>query len=495
VGATGWALVAIVIFGAALRFTDLGHQAFWGDEAYTDRILGLGGFWDLPHNVSETESAPLPYYLITWVWAAVFGSDEAGIRSLSALLGTLTIPVMYLAVRELSTPRAGLIAAALCACNPVLVWYSQEARAYALYLFLVAASFWLFARALKDPRRRLLAAWAVVSVAAVASFYLAAIPVALEAALLLWLCKERRPGVLVASAVVVVAVGAMVPYARDHTVGQAWIAGIDLGERLAQTPELFLVGNSDPAKATVFISAFVVLAALGAVAYRGEGWERRAIAIPLVIGVVGLAVVAAGRLVDADYFLGRNVLFAWVPLAAAVSVALGSRRLRLIGPAAAGLLCAIGVWLVLEVKRDVELQRVDFRTAAEMIGPPPSDHARMIVASGSFLSSALRSYLPGVSDQPLYVTPADSAVLPPSTEVVVLNYDRPERGRLCWWGSACAMPRGDVPEIHSPAFHPVERSSAGLFTLTRYRSSGPRRLTVLLGDDSEVLTQGPEPGA
>jgi uncharacterized membrane protein len=43
--------------------------------------------------VASGESTPPLYYAIAWVWAKVLSTSESGLRSLSALLGTATIPV------------------------------------------------------------------------------------------------------------------------------------------------------------------------------------------------------------------------------------------------------------------------------------------------------------------------------------------------------------------------------------------------------------------
>ena len=59
-----------------------------------------------------------------------------------------TVPVAYLLGAELRGRRAGLAAAALVAVNPMLLWYSQEARAYALFSLLTAVSLLYFVRAL-----------------------------------------------------------------------------------------------------------------------------------------------------------------------------------------------------------------------------------------------------------------------------------------------------------------------------------------------------------
>jgi mannosyltransferase len=122
------ALVGLTAVAAALRFATLGVQSFWFDEAVTvglvERDLG-----EMLERIPDSESTPPLYYLLAWGWTTLVGTGEVGLRSLSALLGTATVPVAYAAARTLVSRRAGLVAAALVAVNPFLVWYSQEGRA------------------------------------------------------------------------------------------------------------------------------------------------------------------------------------------------------------------------------------------------------------------------------------------------------------------------------------------------------------------------------
>src|SRR5690348_10888179 len=122
-------VVAVAIFtvvGAILRCYRQGHQGFWFDEGNTallvhfspGKMLGL---------IPQTESTPPLYYCLAWVWARVFGYGEVGLRSLSAVSGVLLVPVVYGAGARLVSRRAGLVACAIAACSPLLIWYSQEA--------------------------------------------------------------------------------------------------------------------------------------------------------------------------------------------------------------------------------------------------------------------------------------------------------------------------------------------------------------------------------
>src|ERR1700742_943958 len=189
-----WALVAAVAgltaAGAAIRFGPLGVQSFHHDEVNTVMRVIPGSFGQMLHEVKTSESNPPLYYVLAWGWARGFGRDEWGIRSLSALVGTLTVPVGYAIGRQLSGRRVGLILTGLLAFDPMLIWYSQEARSYALLVFFGALSFLFFLRALDSGGRpRELAIWAVPSALALGSHYFAFFAVGIEG---VWLAGGAR---------------------------------------------------------------------------------------------------------------------------------------------------------------------------------------------------------------------------------------------------------------------------------------------------------------
>ncbi|HEU0317212.1 MAG TPA: glycosyltransferase family 39 protein, partial [Solirubrobacteraceae bacterium] len=132
-------LLGLTLAAAALRFATLGQQSFWFDEASTGRLMRMG-LGSMIRALPDGESTPPLYYVLAWVWTRAFGTGEVGLRSLSALAGTLTVLAVYAAAARLFDRRAGLAAAALATFSPLLIWYSQEARAYALLVLLSAAS-------------------------------------------------------------------------------------------------------------------------------------------------------------------------------------------------------------------------------------------------------------------------------------------------------------------------------------------------------------------
>jgi mannosyltransferase len=365
-------LAVLTAAAAALRFSTLDLQGLWYDEAVTAGLVGLD-LPDLVERIPKSESTPPLYYLLAWAWTGVFGAGEVGIRSLSALIGTLTVPTFYLAARELTgSKRAGLVVAALAAFNPLLVWYSQEARSYALAVLLCGVSLACFGRLLqREGDGRWLAGWALASALALATHYFAVFLVAPVAVWLLW-SSERRGRVAVAIAAVALAGAALVPLAAHQASLDlaSFIGEGSLLRRVAQVPKQFALGFNAPLETLSAAAALVVLGAGAVVALvrRPTAGVRAA----AVVGAAAVAIPTLLALVDADYLLTRNVLAAWLPLVVVAAAGLARSGLGLAGAAA---VCALGLAAVVGVALEPRWQRDDWRGAAAALGPPSVDRA------------------------------------------------------------------------------------------------------------------------
>jgi hypothetical protein len=131
-------LGAILLLATFLRFYKIDAQSLWYDEGNSARIAERSV--QLIVEGAAGDIHPPLYYLILKVWRAVFGESEAALRSFSAACGVLTVLFAYLIGRNLFSRRVGLIAAFLLAVMPFAVYYSQEARMYALLALCAAAS-------------------------------------------------------------------------------------------------------------------------------------------------------------------------------------------------------------------------------------------------------------------------------------------------------------------------------------------------------------------
>src|SRR5919201_3028419 len=104
----GWvvAIGGATVVALVLRLWGIGHQSFWYDESLTVDEMHMR-FLRMLSTVRLTEVTPPLYFASAWMWTRLAGFGEAGVRSLSALAGTLTVP----AVAPCAPPPAGRRAA------------------------------------------------------------------------------------------------------------------------------------------------------------------------------------------------------------------------------------------------------------------------------------------------------------------------------------------------------------------------------------------------
>jgi mannosyltransferase len=464
-----WILVALTALGAAIRFATLGQQGYWYDEAVTVDLL-RHPLTVMLREIPQTESTPPLYYVVAWAWSHVFGTGTFGLRALSALAGTLTIPLVYDAGARLASRRSGLIAAALVAFNPLLIWYGQEARSYALVTMLAAGSFALFARVLRARERswRLLAGWAAVSALALATHYFAAFLIGGEAIVLLIAARHRRrdlvrTGVAVAG---VVAVGlALVPLLLDQAGNErtAWIGHIPLTKRMVEVGEQAVIGPIAPARIAGLIATGALALLVGWFAWKRAPGRRRTFLLCVALGLSPILLPALLDAVEIDVLISRNALVGLIPLAVAAGIALGGLRAGRAGIAVAAGACVVGLAATVAVWATPSLQRIDWRQAARLVGT--SRTPRLIVAPGGFQAVPLDLYLP---DLRRLRTPARVS------EVVELGYG-PHELDHCWWGAPCGLsPRTLTTTPPLPGFRLVSRRSAGPFTAYTFVSNHHR---------------------
>jgi 4-amino-4-deoxy-L-arabinose transferase-like glycosyltransferase len=129
-----------------LRFYRLDAQSFWNDEGNSARIAERT--LDLILEGAAGDIHPPGYYLLLHYWRALFGQSEFALRSLSVVAGLVLIVFTYLLGHHLFGEVTGLMAAFLGAISPFAIYYSQEARMYALLAAISAASTYMLFRLL-----------------------------------------------------------------------------------------------------------------------------------------------------------------------------------------------------------------------------------------------------------------------------------------------------------------------------------------------------------
>ena len=475
------AVGALTLLAAVLRFYRIGHQGFWFDEGNTallvqfspGKMLGL---------IPQTESTPPLYYCVAWIWARVFGYGETGLRSLSAVCGVVLVPVVYAAGARLISRLAGVIAAALAACSPLLIWYSQEARSYSMLALLTAVSLLAFAYARSSPTPRALAAWVVASALALATHYYAVLAVVPEAVWLLWIWRTRRP-VQIAVAVVGLCGLGLIPLAiSQHGTGRGnWISHAPFGRRLGQIVPQFVSGFDGPGHG-VFepVAVGIVVLSLVLLFWRARGQLRRGALVAGGLALSGFVLALLLAVVGFDDMLTRNMLAIWAACALLVAGGLAVPRPRRVGVALAFVLCAMGVVTAVGVAFDRNYQRPDWRVVASALGGRVPAGGRAILVQHYRDLLPLSLYVPRLQfwrgGRGVHIREFD-----------VVSFTSPASAGFCWWGSACNLwPSRAQSSYPIAGFQPVSERHVLQFTVIRMVASRPVRVTP--GEVSRALT-------
>src|SRR3546814_4623312 len=93
----------------------------------------------------------------------VIGISELSMRLPAIVVGAALGPVMYGAAKAAFDRRTARVAALLVVPAPFLVWSSQEARMYSLFMLIGVAGVWAQIVAFRTGRTRAWVAWVVLS--------------------------------------------------------------------------------------------------------------------------------------------------------------------------------------------------------------------------------------------------------------------------------------------------------------------------------------------
>jgi Dolichyl-phosphate-mannose-protein mannosyltransferase len=198
------AVVALTVLGAALRIV-VAHQSVFADELSTYWISvdhSLGGVLSLLYStgpIHHAEITPPLSFLASWLTTRPGSSPEL-LRLPSLLAGTATIPLIYLLGRRTVGARAALLAAAVTALSPFMIYYSTEARAYGLMMFFVVGAVLSMLLAIDTGRNRYWWLYAICSATAFYSHYTCIFVLGVALAWLLWSEPARRRAALLATA-------------------------------------------------------------------------------------------------------------------------------------------------------------------------------------------------------------------------------------------------------------------------------------------------------
>lgn len=188
----GPALIGLLIIAFVLRAYSLTWPPLAWDEGWSLAISQLP-FADLAY-LTARDVHPPGYYLVLRPFL-LLGHTEWAIRSLSLLAGVLSVPLAYQAGRAWvgrqrpAADAVGMATAAYVAVAPLLIYYAQVARMYALTVAGVLLATWGVLRCLDSDApapSHALAGWAIGALLALYTFYYSALALLAVGAYALW---------------------------------------------------------------------------------------------------------------------------------------------------------------------------------------------------------------------------------------------------------------------------------------------------------------------
>jgi len=366
-GMRRWAFaVGVLLLAALTRLWGLAAQSLWLDETFSHLFATLPPDIAWQAVIVDAVHPPL-YYLLLRLWLALAGGSEFALRFPSALAGVLTVALLLRAGRCWLDGRAASWAALLLALNPFHVWYSQEARMYALLGLLATATLAAFWRALRRRRAQDWAVLAGVSGLAYVTHYFALYLPLVEFAFLLATFRRRHRELMrwtatQALAVLPLAVWLAALYTvAGGTFGIGWIPRPRPSDLLRT---LWSFGMAYDGQATPLVAAglllWVALLALGAWSATRE--TRALVALALVLPPLATFLLSLRRPTYVDrFFIGSLPFFLLLAGAGLARLPGAARR-------AAGLaLVGLGLVGVVRFHADPIFVREDWRGAAAYV--------------------------------------------------------------------------------------------------------------------------------
>lgn len=139
-----------IIFTLAflLRLVGL-NQSLWLDEGTTARVVRTLSYGNILTKFSPNDFHPPFYYLLMKFWTNIFGYSEISLRMPSVIFSLAAGWVVYLIGKVLKDKTIGIWSATFFLFNPLIVYYSQEARMYMMATFFLTVAMYYFIRLLR----------------------------------------------------------------------------------------------------------------------------------------------------------------------------------------------------------------------------------------------------------------------------------------------------------------------------------------------------------
>jgi 4-amino-4-deoxy-L-arabinose transferase-like glycosyltransferase len=387
--ALGLAVASLTALALALRIP-VASQDLFADELATYWIVSTFGPRSLVEIVGTTaEITPPLSFLASWLTSKIALTPEM-VRLPALVAGTATIPLVYAVGARTVGKGAALLAAAITALGPFMIFYSAEARGYGLMMALVLVSTLALLLAVDRGQRRWWVLYGAAVLAVALTHYTAIFVLVAQFTWVVWAHPGAARPLLVATGTAAVLylpwvpsllgdidspttqlLAALLPFNVEtlRTALAHWSIGFpyaNVGDltALPGTPALLLIG------AALAVGATGLLSTRGRIgAWFAPNGSRIVLVAALALAApLGAALVS---LVANDIFGTRNLAASWpyAALAVAALITVGDPRLRV----GASVLIVAGFALGASKMLTDDFKRPPFSEAAAYVRGLPGD--------------------------------------------------------------------------------------------------------------------------
>lgn len=143
----------VLFFAFFIRLINL-NQSLWLDEAVVAKVVQTIPLFRIPFEFSPGDFHPPLYYLFMSVWSTIFGTSEIALRMPSVIFSLIAGWYVYKIGELIKNKTVGLWSAAFFLFNPLIVYYSQEARMYMMVVMLLSVALFYFIQLIKGAESR-----------------------------------------------------------------------------------------------------------------------------------------------------------------------------------------------------------------------------------------------------------------------------------------------------------------------------------------------------
>ncbi|MBU3935339.1 glycosyltransferase family 39 protein [Patescibacteria group bacterium] len=196
-----WLMLAVAL---GLRLIAI-NQSLWLDEAVSINAARNFAWTDFIGGFSTHDFHPPLYYLMLKAWGGLFGFGVVAMRLPSVIFGVVTVYIIA---------KINKGASWLMAVNPLLIYYSQEARMYSLTVMCLTGCLYFFEKIIKKNNLKNIIFYNLFSTLAILSFYGSVF--FLAGLSLYWLFKKKYKLVLLTNIGSTLALAGLTPLLREQ---------------------------------------------------------------------------------------------------------------------------------------------------------------------------------------------------------------------------------------------------------------------------------------